>query len=134
LDEDAGLGVFEDDVAEGVAFGDFFLDFGVEVVPGVFGFPVATDQEHLVFEGAVGADGFAGGFFAELGDECPVVGAGGVLEEELEGRGESAFVEDVLVLEIGEGGVVGVESFSERFGARGLWHGDDPFVGVAGEE
>ena len=73
--------------------------------------PVAADEIHLVFEGSVGADDFFGGFVAELGDEGPVAGAGGVGAEGLEGGGDSALVEGVLVLEILEDGVVLVEGF-----------------------
>lgn len=110
------------------AAGDFFGDLVVEVVFGVLGFPVAADEVHLVFEGAVGADVFVGGFVTELRDEGPVAGAGGVGEEGLEGGGDSAFVEGVLVGEFLEGGVVVVEEFFEGIfgglgGARGFGGG-----------
>ena len=60
LDQDGRAGVLEDDVAERVALCDLLADFGVEVVVGVLGFPVAADQAHGVFEGAVGADALGG--------------------------------------------------------------------------
>jgi len=94
---------------------------------------VAADEVHLVFEGSVGANDFFGGFVAELGDEGPVTGAGGVGEERLESGGDSAFVQGVLVLEFLEGGVVLVEEFfvgvfgrlwSSRWFAGGLGHFD----------
>ena len=55
----ADAGVLEDDVAQRVALLDLLGDFRVEVVVGVLGFPVAADQAHGVFEGAVGADALA---------------------------------------------------------------------------
>jgi hypothetical protein len=42
LIEDGGGGVFEDRVGEWVAEGDLLADFDVELVAGVFGFPVAA--------------------------------------------------------------------------------------------
>jgi hypothetical protein len=72
---------------------------------------MAANEEHLVFEGSVGADLAGGGFGGELGDEGPFVGAGGVGEEGLEGGGGCALVEDVLGLEFGEGGVAGGDVF-----------------------
>jgi hypothetical protein len=44
LVEDGAVGGLEEDVGEGVACGCFFLDFGLEIVGGVFGFPEAVDE------------------------------------------------------------------------------------------
>ena len=41
-------------LSRGVAAVEFGLDFGVEVVVGVFGFPVAASHAEGVFDGAVG--------------------------------------------------------------------------------
>ena len=61
-----------------------------------------------------------------------MAGAGGIGEEGLEGGGDSAFVEGVLVLEFFEGGVVLVEEFFVRvFG--GLW-GAGRFGGGLGHD
>jgi hypothetical protein len=85
LKQEAGLGVLKDDVGEGVAARDLPLDFGVEVVLGVFGFPVATRQLVSVMQGAVRTDERAAGFSRKLGDEGPVLEPGGLLEQGLEG-------------------------------------------------
>ena len=123
LVEDGGLVVLEDDVGEGVAGLAFLCYFGVQVVVGVFGFPIAADEVEGVFEGSVGADGFAVGpayFLLVLGDECPVVLLAGGGEEGVEGRAGAHFVHDVLVGEVGEIGIVLDDELGELgFGARG---------------
>ena len=54
LEEDGGLGVLEEDVVAGVAAVELGLDFGVEVVVGVLGLPVAAGHAEGVLDGAVG--------------------------------------------------------------------------------
>jgi len=115
------LGVFEDGVGEGVLFLDFLLDFGIEVVGGVFGFPEAAAVVELVAEGGVGADGVGIDLDGLLGDEGPAEGAGGGFEEGLEGGGRGAFVGDE------EGGEV-----LESGGEAGL--AGDAAAGVGGEK
>ena len=61
LKQDAGLGVLKDDVGEGVPARDLLFDFGVEVVLGVFGFPVAARQAVAVAQGAVRTNDRAAG-------------------------------------------------------------------------
>ncbi len=106
LEEDGAAGVLEDGVGERVAAADLALDLAGEVVAGVLGLPVAAGDAVGVAEGAVGADGVAAGFGAELGDEGPAVEAGGVREEIPEGVAEGQFMFDALRAGLGEGAVV----------------------------
>ncbi len=71
LVEDGRGCVFEDRVGKGIAEGDLLADFLVELVGGVFGFPVAVVEVELVAECAVGADLFAADAGGELRDEVP---------------------------------------------------------------
>ena len=48
LIEDGAGGGLEEDVGEGVAFGDLLLDLGLQVVGGVFGFPEAVDEGEVI--------------------------------------------------------------------------------------
>jgi hypothetical protein len=76
----------EEGVGEGIPFGDLGLDFLLEVVGGVFGFPDAVLEGELVDEGTVGAEGLlAGSFEVILLDEVPAVGGAAFLEEVGEG-------------------------------------------------
>jgi len=54
LDQDGDARIFEDDVAQRVALLDLLADFHIQVIVRVLSFPVAADQAHGVFEGAVG--------------------------------------------------------------------------------
>src|SRR3546814_10311593 len=50
------VGVFEDDVAGRIAFGDLVRNLGVQVVLRVFGFPVAERHPKVMHDGPVGID------------------------------------------------------------------------------
>ena len=56
LVEDGTAGVFEDGVGERIAATDFAEDFGVELVAGVLGLPVAAGEVVAVPEGSVRTD------------------------------------------------------------------------------
>jgi len=56
LIQDSATGVFEDGVGERIAPADLAEDFGVEVVVGILGLPVAAGEVVAVSEGAVGPD------------------------------------------------------------------------------
>ena len=96
LVEDGRGGVLEDRVGERVAEGDLLADFGVELVGGVLGFPVAAVEVELVAERAVGADLFAADAGGELRDEVPVGFFAGGGEQVLEGGAGGAFVGDFV--------------------------------------
>jgi hypothetical protein len=106
LEENGAAGVLEDGVGERVATVDFALNLAGEVVARVLGLPVAARDAVGVAEGAVGADGMAAGFGAELGNEGPAVEAGGAREEIAEGVAEGGFMLDALRAGLGEGAVV----------------------------
>ena len=59
LDEDGAARIFEQDVVAGVSARELAPDFGVEVVGGVFGFPIPARHAEGVFDRPVGRD--AGG-------------------------------------------------------------------------
>ena len=105
LKEDGGLGVLKNSVAGGVAGFELLLDFGGEVVGGVFSLPPAAGEAEFVADGAVGDDALAAGVGGEFGDEGPAALFGGFVEEVLEGSFEAEFVGDLLgfkVLEVFE--------------------------------
>lgn len=130
---DGGPRVFEDDVVGGIALFDFFGDLGFEIVFRVLGLPVAADEIHGVFDGAIGADFAAVALLAELGDEGEFVGAAGFGEECSEGGADGSFVKDILEFQFVEGGVVGGDRlgvgrflFGFGFGRPGvLAHGEE---------
>ena len=66
LDQDGSAGVLEDDVILGVAPVELALDFGIQVVAGVLGLPVAPGHAQGVLDGAVGNDAGVG---AQLRDQ-----------------------------------------------------------------
>ena len=66
-----------------------------------FGLPVAADQTHRVFQGAVGADAFGG----EL-DERPVMRTRGVGEQGLKRDADGTLMERILMCEAGKRVVV----------------------------
>jgi hypothetical protein len=72
--------------------GRLFADFLVELVGGVFDFPVAVVEIELVAEGAVGADLFAADAGGELRDEVPIGFFAGGGEKVLEGGAGGPFV------------------------------------------
>src|SRR5205085_9572570 len=84
LIQDGPAGVLEDGVGERVLAVDLLADFGVEVIVGVLGLPVAAGQVVGVAQGAVGDDGPAAGLEPLLGDQRPADGGGGVGEESAE--------------------------------------------------
>jgi len=106
LEENGAAGVLEDGVGERVATADLALDLAGEIVAGVLGLPIAAGDAVGVADGAVGADGMAAGFGAELGDEGPAVETGGVREEFLKGVAEGGFVLDSLRAGLREGAMV----------------------------
>jgi hypothetical protein len=87
----------------------------------ILGLPVAADEIHLVFEGAVGTDA-AGAFLVEkLGDERPAMRAGGVGQQGLKRDADGSFVKRALEFELLERAVVRVDGSKERF----AWFGRD---------
>ena len=104
LVEDGAAGVLEDGVGERIADADLLLDLGGEVVLGVLGLPVAAGEAEGVEEGAVGPAAIEE---LLLLDEGPLVLAGVGVQEGGEGEADGLLVGDVLVLEGGQGVVVG---------------------------
>jgi hypothetical protein len=96
--------------------------FVVELVGGIFGFPVAMMEIELVAEGAVGADVFAADFAGELRDEVPVgfLARGG--EQVLEGGASRAFVGYLVRGVAAELVVVAANFFVRGFEAIGKGH------------
>ena len=90
------MGVLKDDVGEGVAARDLFLDLGVKIVMGVFGFSVAAWQAVAVEQGTVRTNDRAAGLPRKLGDEGSVLEPGGLLEQGLEGRTHAHLVQHTL--------------------------------------
>jgi hypothetical protein len=123
LVEDGGGCVFEDRVGKGIAEGDLLADFFVELVGGVFGFPVAVVEVERVAERAVGADLFAADARGELRDEVPVGFFAGGGEQVLEGGAGGAFVGDFVRGVAGEFFVVALDFFVGRFELVGIGHG-----------
>ena len=110
LVEDGAVRRLEEDVGERVSSGDFLLDFSLEVVGGVFGFPDAMLEGEIVDEGSVGAEGlFGGAFELVLLDEVPGVGVAALLEEVGEGGAGVALGGVAVLQEQGKGGVVGLD-------------------------
>ena len=96
----------EEDVGEGVAFGDLLLDLGLQVVGGVFGFPEAVDKGEVINEGAIGTEGLlARALELVLLDEVPAEGAAALLDEVSEGGAGVALGGVAVLFEGGEGGV-----------------------------
>ena len=67
LEEDGGLRVLKEDVVAGVAAIELGLDFGVEIVVGVLGLPVAAGHAQGILDGAVGPVPCSGRPGAEAG-------------------------------------------------------------------
>ena len=121
LEENGGLGVLEDDVVAGVAAVELGLDFGVEVVVGVLGLPVAPVHAEGVFHRAVGADGGsgyrgAGGQLIDEGELFAMVAAVGV---ETDGEGAADALLVVGAAEPEEALEVGVVAFDVWVGGHG---------------
>ena len=120
LEEDGGLGVLEEDVVAGVAAVELGLDFGVEVVVGVLGLPVAAGHAEGVLDGAVGAVprpwSGAGVEFVDQGKLLAVVAAVGV---EADGEGAADALLVVGAAEVEEALEVGAVAF--RCGGRRAW-------------
>ena len=94
-------------VAVGAAPVEHMADFGFEVVVGVLGFPVAVDAPEGVAEGGVHDDAAAAtALHGEFGFEGPAALAGGGAEEVEEGLADGGFAGDVVLAELGEGGVI----------------------------
>ena len=110
LVENGVVGGLKEDVGEGVSGGDFLLDFSLEIVGGVFRFPEAVDEGEVVDEGSVGAEGlFGGALELVLLDEVPRVGVAALLDEVGEGGAGVALGVVAVEVELGEGGVVGLD-------------------------
>lgn len=115
LIEDGAAGGLEEDVGEGIAFGEFGFDFALEVVVGVLGLPKAVDEGEVVDEGSVGAERLFGcAFEGVLLYEVPAVGSRTFLEQVGEGGAGVAFGGVAVLFESGEGGVVGLDGGVRR--------------------
>ena len=126
LVEDGAGGRLEEDVGEGIAFGYLGLDLFSEVVGGVLGLPEAVDEGEGVDEGAVCAERlFGGALELVLLDEVPVIGSGGALEEVGEGGAGVALGGVAVLVELLEGGVIGLDVGRGRLEGKeahgGLW-------------
>ena len=108
LNQDRGLRVFKEDVVLGVAPVELVLNFGVQVVVGVFGLPVAPVHTEGVFHRAVGAVVEPGFQLVHQGQLFPVFAAIGV-----EANGKSAPYALLLVraAELNKPLLVGVVAF-----------------------
>lgn len=78
LIQNRGLGILENDVAEGITGFALFLDFLFEIVGCILGLPVPSDEVHFVLERPIGTDSFAADFLLLLGNERPAVGLAGI--------------------------------------------------------
>ena len=78
LNQDGGEGVLEDDVVRGIAAVELALDFGIEVVVGVLGLPVAAGHAEGVLDRAVGPVAMLGVELVNQGQLLAVVAAVGV--------------------------------------------------------
>jgi len=123
LVEDGRLCVFEDRVGKRIAEGDLLANFDVEVVGGVFGFPVAAMEIEVVAERAVGADLFAADAGGLLGNEVPTGFSAGGSEQVLEGGADGRFVGDFVVGVAGKLFVVAFDLFVGRLEMVGIRHG-----------
>ena len=106
LEEHRDPGVFEQNVVAGIAAGELVLDFGIQVVVGVLGLPVAAGHAEGVADGAVGLGALGGG---KLRDQDQLVAVGGAVggQAVLEGRSDVQLVIRAASLdELGQGGVV----------------------------
>ena len=90
-------GIFEDDVVAWVAAVEFGLDFGVEVVVTVLGFPVAARHAEGVADGAVGPVAQGSVELVDKGELVAVVAAVGV-EAESEGATDVLLVVGAAVV------------------------------------
>ena len=116
LIEDGSIRRLEEDVGEWISGGDFLFDFNLEIVGGVLRFPEAVLEGEVVDEGSVCAQGLFGcALELVLLDEVPGVGMAAFLEEVGEGGAGVAFGVVAVEVELGEGGVVGLDR-----GVRGL--------------
>ena len=122
LIEHGSIGVLKNGVGERVAFVDFLLNFRVEVVAQVLGFPEAAAHVEEITEGAVGEDSVFADFEFLFGNEFPAVGLGGFFEQALEGGFEGAFVDHAVVAVTLQGGVVFLEGLVSRLDTRGFGH------------
>ena len=123
LEEDGGLGVFEEDVVAGVAAVELGLDLGVEVVVSVLGLPVAAGHAQGVLHGAVGpypgsgdAGAAAGVQLVDQGQLLPVVPAVGV---EAHGEGAADALLVIGAAEFEEALEVGAVAFDVRVRGHG---------------
>jgi len=90
----------------------------VEVVVGVLGFPVAVDAPEGVAEGGVHDDTVAAvALHGVFGFEGPAALAGGGAEEVKEGLADGGFAGDVVLVELGEGAVIGLDELVSRLEA-----------------
>ena len=101
-----------------VAVRDLPLDFLWKIVGGVLCLPEAVPEGHgrFVVEDRVGAQALlAGSYEVDLGREFEVEASGTVPKECSKGVAGVAFGDEPVLLELGEGGVVGLD-----WGVRGL--------------
>ena len=105
-----------------VSHGDFFADFDVELVGGVFGLPVAAVEVEFVTQDAIGTDGFSADFGGELRHQVPIGLLAGGGEQVLEGGTGGAFVDDFVGGVAAEVFVVAADLFVRGFEAMGKGH------------
>ena len=113
------MGGLEEDVIAGIAGGEFFGDFLVEVVGGVLGLPVAVGEGEFVHQGAVEAQGGAGFFQGVLLHQGEAALFGAVAQEGGEGRGDGAFGIEIKVAEGLELLIVGLDGLVGGFEVEG---------------
>ena len=118
LEQEGAVGRLEEDVVVGVALAELVAGFGFEVVVGVLGFPVAVDAPEGVAEGGVHDDAVAAvALHGVFGFEGPAALAGSGAEEVQEGLADGGFAGDVVLVELGEGAVVGLDELVVRLKA-----------------
>ena len=123
LIEDGMVGRLEEDVGEGLALGELCFDFLVKLVVGVLGFPEAVDEGEVVDEGSIGAERLlASALESVLLYEVPTVGGGAFLEQVGECGAGVALCGVAVFMELGEGGVVGLDGGVRGFEGKDRRH------------
>ena len=108
LVKDGGDSVFKDNVIDGISGGLFLLDFGEQIVAGVFGFPISVRELPKVLKRAVYADaaprvfGAHGIFFVKL----EIAAVGEPAQQGTESMAGAAFITDSLGAHITYGAIV----------------------------
>ncbi len=119
LVENGGLRILKNGVAGGVAGPELFLNFGGEIVGGVFGLPPSAGETEFVANGAVRDDALAAGVSGEFRDEGPPAFFGGLVEKVLERAFQAEFMDDLVILEVLKVFEVGPD---DRIGGRQFEH------------